>query len=803
MRGMQRTLDKHDWRGPRRFVPVATLAAPLCAVLLFIAHPTFAPWEVGPRLVLAGFLTLFLPGWSVIAGSRGWQRGLHPVESAALSVILSYVIVSALCIVVTVFRLNLGIAAFLVLGLEMVTLLAWRGGGDADRAGLGGLRRVAGEDRVAAVLLVSLTTAVVAFAWVIEPPISGEEVVELITVRKLLENPSIALTNVLHRPDAIPTYIFCPYYFMIALVAKLSGLSPFVAYAKLRAVYVAIAFVAFWVVAYRLGGRRRFATCALLALVVLLIVDPDPWSWPASMFPLTRRGAFASGVLLPLFIWVVLYTLRGRWKRRRSMALVASTMLVLTMTHALEAVFALFFAGSLAVSLFCACRGRKARWEAVTALLPAVAVLLAYRLVHSIAVRHVVEYEAQRRTVTWASVVGMMHTPFSALAGGVPDGGVYLLTKSGAVTPYAVFPVILLPLAILLSRRATVVWATMTLPLILYVTPLGYSVLVLATTSDIMFAGGYFSFLGFMAFCVIASSVAGALSRTLGAATRRLSVSPTAGAIVLWGCAGVIGAVVLLPTSEWLMYRFVRTPGLAVAIATAAGMLAIAARRFHWAAGMAQLSPRTSPLLIAFLCLVIPVLLGLRSFPGQIEGSSRGTMWSQFIARRNIPSVVDWPAYYPYLQASARPTIDFPRHIVDDLSRVLPAQSVVVYDPRHSYTLPLLLNVYVVNPGFVLSTDMDYLTRYVRRGTGTGDVHPLFNDAIRLTNEELEFLRRYGVQYIVANPTYQRVLSAKLAAFPGAFRLVYSREGFEVYEVIRLPGNVSSRAMSWTFASES
>jgi hypothetical protein len=62
-------------------------------------------------------------------------------------------------------------------------------------------------------------------------------------------------------------------------------------------------------------------------------------------------------------------------------------------------------------------------------------------------------------------------------------------------------------------------------------------------------------------------------------------------------------------------------------------------------------------------------------------------------------------------------------------------------------------------------------------------VHPLFNDGARLTDEEREFLARYGVRYVLINPRYQPVVGPKLAAEPERFALVYSRDGFQLYEV--------------------
>jgi hypothetical protein len=205
-------------------------------------------------------------------------------------------------------------------------------------------------------------------------------------------------------------------------------------------------------------------------------------------------------------------------------------------------------------------------------------------------------------------------------------------------------------------------------------------------------------------------------------------------------------------------------------------------------------------LLIVWMFLLFPVLLGLKHFPGALADSQRASAYTQYLETRDTPRVTDWSAYYPVFQQWNRPTVDMPWKVAREIERVIPPERVVAYDPRHSMTIPLLLNDYIVNPGNVFSTDMQYFRDYVRKGADNAEMHPVFNQSPVLDEKEREFLRQYKVEYVLTNPAYHDLVAHKMGQVPGA-ELLYDRDGFAVYRLplarSRRDRDRLSRARTW------
>ena len=765
-------------RGPA----TARLAFLVTLVALCAAFPSDLAWQTIPRLLLATGAVLIVPGWLLVRALSLFPQADVPFERGVLAFGLGYVLVTVVCIAITLVEVNVWWGVLLLGALAAV--LATRGSRPAGPAA-GRSVPLASLWSLEGAVVTSLAIVLFAFAWLVEPRMGGEETFELIVLRKILENAAVSLDNTLHRPDAVFPYVFAPHYFAMALLAKVAGLSLFVVYVKLRAVYALIALAAFWAVVRRLTGSRSAGLFAVVALMLLVLIDPDPWFWPASLFPLVRRGGFAMGVLFPIF---ALTTLLAAGGRRRWPELVWPPLILLAMlfTHAMSATFALFLLVGLAAMTYTAASWREYRRAYTVLVGSALALFLVYAGLSQLLVSHLPEYLARDRAELRSLVTTLVRDPIRGVVGGVPEGGQYLIAVSGAVTVYSMFPILWLPLVLWRSPAlGRWLWGPIVLPLVLYTTPLGLATLQLATVKEAVFAGGYFSPVGLMLFAIALFTLVQPLDRWLGRmAEGEHHLRWFARVVVLCVVAILVSRFILLPLCWWCMDQIVKWPSLPLLVGGAGGLAVMMSRRVRSVESPVEYRDlvHQGALLTVWVCLLLPVLVGLKSFPGAIAGSKRASAYAQYRDTRSVPPVTDWEAYYPVFQEWNNPTVDMPWRVVRALERVIPRERVVVYDPRHSMTIPLLLNNYIVNPGTVFSTDMEYFRDYVRKDAGESEVHPIFNQSPVLDEKEREFLRQYNVEYVIANPAYHDLVAHKMGQLPGA-ELLYDWDGFSVHRL--------------------
>ena len=771
----------------------------LLSALAAMAWPSSGPWQALPRLALSFAVVVVLPGLLLIRWA-GWFPMADMPERLALSVSVGYIFDTALSILITLLQLNIEWAAGLLMVFAGAAAFLPKAGEGVSQ-GYGLIDGTPETDAFKPALYIAVGMAVFIgwYAWTVEPPIMGEETVELISIRKMLENDTIGLKNILHRPDAIPTYIFAPYYFTIALITKISGLSMFSVYVKLRAFYVITALAAFYALARHFLGGRFFGYAAVVWLMALLIMDPDPWSWPASLLPMSRRGSFAAGVLLPGIILMTLHAVGLVAPKSRGLVapcrrpiggvavppwgLVAPAVMALMMTHALEAVFYLYFLAGLSVALLIK-RGPSGsrRKVLVVAGLVLCAVLL-YKAVHVRAVEHIARFEHERKAQSVEALKGYVEKPLSALINAIPvlshmpGDSHYMIGLIGSVAVYSVFPAVLAPLLLFFapSVSSRILWCSLILPLVLYSTPLGMSLLRTFATGEAVHAGGYFSLFGLMAFMAAVS-----------VGLRRLDNNSSGKRYMLSGFLVLLGGLfIFLPVCWGLAWVTVKNPSFPAAFGLAFGITALILKR---KAGDSSPKGVRNPglLFVMSLFFIVPVFVGMkrfpmREFPDYIPESKRTSMFGKLLEQSSMPSVLNWPEYYPYFQERTNPKIDIPWETVGELRGLLPPQSALIYDPGHSYGVPLLFNVYIVNPGHLLSTDMDYFEKYVKV-EGGAKTHPVFNERPELSREEREFLRSYKVRYILVNPAYYDAVVSKLAG-DDCFQRVYDKRRFLLYEV--------------------
>jgi len=713
------------------------------------------------RLGIAIIAVLIVPGALVL--SRVRTLAFWP-ERVVLSVAGSYALLVPTCTIVMTFGLSIRGAAVTLAALTAAAVVSL---GIAGRPARRSQLMPAASD----LLPLGVAAALGVIAWWLEPSIDGEELFELIIVRKILTNAHVTFSNVMHRPDAVYTYVLAPYPLLVALISDLATVSPYVAYAKLRPLYVAVSVLATYALTRRVSGTRVAAQCAAVGLGALILFDPDPWFWPASLFPLVRRGSFAAGVLVPAAMLMVLWSVRSR-RRVVPLGLLAGLVLAALFTHALTSVFILWWAAGLMLAALLA---RRRVWRHAAALAVVVIALVAFRAITARFAPHVTEYLSGGRAATEARIATLIaDRDWRGLLSQSPDG-VYFLATSAAVTVYAVFPFVFLTITVAAGVPSSRTLLAASVPiLLLYTTTLTLALLQLATIDEIIFAAGYFAIVGWIAWSVLLTSAA---QRTLRWWHSRLG-SPRVWVVV--PAALAVGWFVLAPVCFAVMQAWVRHSALAPWVIAA--LWAVAA----WLRGgltLAQ-SPRSGQagaVVAVAVSLAIPGFVQLKTFPGSISGSDRSTLLTQLQRRWSAPRPSEWPAYYENRRQTPTAITDIPIDRLNDLSRVLPRDAVVMYDPRYSFNLPAVLDVYIVNPGVRVSTDLLYDTTCIDR-TGPEPIHALFNASAILSARERGCLKALGVTHVISNPAYRDAVASKLAGVPGV-RTVYDRNGFTVFAV--------------------
>jgi hypothetical protein len=754
---------------PYRF-PVIATAFVAVAWLLWLT-PSGSAWQAPVRLALGVAAVVLLPGGALMR-ALGWFQDSTWRERICLSFGTGFSLMAVLHLIAVILHLSIG-QVFAVLNVATIALAF-------APSRLEGTNPSARFRVTPTVLLILVALAVfIACGWVLEPPITGEETVELISIRKIAETPFIVLDGIMPEPHAVPTYVITPYYLFVALITKASGVSMFVAYLKLRALYAVLAVLTMASVAARsfpaLG--ERLADAMILGFLALFVADPDPWAWPASMFPLVRRGAVGAGIVAPVMMLALLLfvTTPASRRSRGEWAAPGLMLLALLTTHAMEIIYLGFFGLAALVTSIVNRSSREAFVRLLTFGASAAVVAVGYRFIHARLAAHVYAFDQASQAQALMNLKTELAQGMSSLSG-ISEAGRYLVSTSGAVVPYTVLGTLCAPLLIRIDRRGgTWLSAAIVIPLVVYSSSKLFALLQLATSSEILYVFGYFTLCGTVALLTLGLV---AIDRPVEWLCSRYARSLTPWSIVpvalAVGAAGYVGAAIL----KYATSVIVANPLALVWVAALGGIVALLVSNRTVA------SVGGSPFaVIVFAALATGVAFGVRGFPGQLA-SAREPLLETIARSRATPSVLDWKAYYPVLQAQSNPPIDLPAGVVEDLSALLPPLQILAADPAHSFSLPVVLNQHIVNPGHVISTSLPYFEHYTTLDDEGVRHHPIFNDQPELTDVERKFLKEYGVQYVLVDPPYYDRVGAKLDREAGVFERVYERDRFVLFRCV-------------------
>jgi hypothetical protein len=734
------------------------------------------------RIVAAATFVFLGPGLLLVA-----RLGLAAEwpERLLLAFAISYSWVAALSVLLPLTHLTIVHAA--VITLILCGAVSIWGGGLSPRTLWPAARHVFTAH--AGVIALALILAVL--GWTIEPPITGEEALDLASASRFADGGPITLDNTSVMPDTRSVYLFQPYQLAIAAVARLSATEPLVALVKLRAFLVPLCVLLLYAFARRLVPAPGEAPIVLAGILVFVAVDISTWEFN-SLFPLVRRGGFSAGIDVPaLMALFVLATRRSppEVRVRRAAAAVMPPLLFASLTtHPLEMFPFLVFAGAVTLSALLRLDHDGSARVATSAMIPLVLTAAAYVAVQSHGVPLVAGWETPRKAALLSQLVAQVQNPVAFLTAPVNErAGAFLSIKIPSTTAGVVGP-IGLALAAGASPLAAIWLSLAIVPLVAAFTVSGgYLALAWATSeATITDINSYFALLGACAVALASITVARFIMRVAGAFDRtRLT---TAASIAFAAIAFFLIATMMLRAIPRLLTLAHAQPRLIVGLF---GVSAVAAGTWAWVQRHRQvaLASNRGVLLLAVL-LVVPVATAGKSFvDGMIAPRDRLTLPAAFARARTIPSVMTWDGYFEYLQIA--PPLRLPRSVVDTLKQQLPPRQVLLADPRYSCGLVVLVDAYCVNPetiyGYYFLSGERYLSDYAREKSAGEERpwHPFFNDTWPSDPSEGRIIRDFHVDYLLADPPHADLIDRKLRTLSPPAEVVARIDGFVLYRIVR------------------
>ena len=735
------------------------------------------------RLLGLSVAVLLLPGLLLLASLRvaaEWP------ERVVLAFSLSYSWVFVLSIVVPLFGWTVDAAAALTLLLLVVA-----GGIAARRAIKGDMAVPPGSRRRLGALLVAAVVIAGAIAgWVIEPPITGEEALDLASLSRFADGGPITFENTSLFPDTRPVYLFQPYQLALGIIARWSGTDPLIALVKFRSFLAPLSLVLLYSLLKRLTPTRVEAAAAFVVVLLFITLDMETWEWN-SLFPFVRRGGVGAGICVPALLGLCLAATRraqdsGARKARRVALVTAPVMLVASLsTHPLEMFTLLCFVGGMALTICSGIDRTADRTHTLVLVMLLASATGAYLAIHSRAVPYVAEYEREDQQSLRAELGELASDPITAIAGG-PTAARDLLSRTIPSTTAVVFGIPAMVLAVFRAPAAAAMLALGVVPLaLLYASQAGFIALTLLTSVEtVRDVGAYFALLGILALALGLTALAHAILHAAAwrqkGFDRVVSISAV-GSVVMWAAwTGGQEAV------QWLGSRAVMRPEwlLLIAVLVAGVVLIVAAMRTRV---LVPPAPFPSGVMLVTACLAIPLAIPNWAFGGIFARREPVTAFGRFEAALASPSVLDWPSYYEELKRSIAPPLPVPRSVVDELRTRIPPRQIVLAHPRYSCALVVLLDAYCINPesvsGHYFQPAARYLAEYVDREDGQPPRHPFFSASTSLTAGEDRLLTEYHVSYLLADPEHAEQIGRKLGETTARATLEMEQDGYRLYRI--------------------
>lgn len=468
------------------------------------------------RLICAMILIYGLPGYFLLRMLMP-KKQFELLELLPIIFGLSHIFVVAECVIVMLLHQNLERAfelhGMLILALAAFSVVvAW-----LNRKSSLVVHEVPRQAekhvfRWAALLTLAVTVFLLFKAgglWKNAP--TDEEIYNLVLTRKFLQLDQLSLNNIMFRKEMPSTYLFAPYPFMTAMMAKASALNPIIVYTHFRAFWGLISLSAFYSIVLVLMKRRDIAAVTLICGSLLAISNAagqfeekvGAVFW-AQLIPMSHHADFALGVLLPVMFLFLFYCFRDeRWN---SVWVWITPCLILSgvLTHTREGVQVLLYAGfmMLAFLIFQPREWRRILPLAVVSALTVIAGKI-FQQIHQQGVPHIVLHEQANRVMIenlFALNFEKFH-PFGLFTHW------YYNSDLGLFRPFFSFALILTPVLLLIRSRAgwnLILWSSLAVFMMIYrIPPLTFT-LMKATYSEMLSTPArYLSLFSFILFGLV------------------------------------------------------------------------------------------------------------------------------------------------------------------------------------------------------------------------------------------------------------------------------------------------------------
>lgn len=746
------------------------------------------------RMACAMLWVYGVPGWLALRTCFP-RRRFDALEQIPLAFGLGHVLVAGECVAATLAHGNLGTAWTIH---AVATALLGVGFGVARWASHGRVEPPEAPSSrvfpVAAWIALAATLALLWGAgglWKAAP--GDEEAYNLVLTRKFLDLERYDATAFMYRKGMPGSYLFAPYPFVTAMLAKASALDPIIVYTNYRAFWGLVALSAFYATA-RVLTRRRDVACVVLIAGCMLALSNAAGQFEeqvgavywGQLTPVSHAADFGLGVLLPVMVLFLLHAFRdGRWFSAW-VWLTPIVFLSCILTHTREAVQALFYGGLIAAAVLIAWRREWRRLAplAIVALLT-IALGKAFQHYHHAQVPHVVAHEAANRV--------SLENGFREIYEKHPPAGFFALWyfngDPSLFRTYFSFAMLAAPLLLLVRERSgwtVVLWGVLTLFMLIYRIPPLVLLIVQNTYSEIFWTPArYVSTLSYLVFGLFVFATAPMWDRLIERLRGR-------GAFARWtllvDAALIVGAGVFVLTHGfyWIAVKWNRAMDFVYVWLLVGGVWALSRRRTRTVDEARVLPPSIRhpfAVCVALIVMLVP----------QFYLADAGRDLVQRALETRLPqSYASEADFYRAHYEDPLPPYEMMAYVRAEA----PAGSVVVYPPEAEMKPLMFWNHYTFSAGLQpFLRDVEFVERYCEvvgrplpQGRDLFDTYrlksnlygeilqqdqPFFGEA-----ETPERLRRLVEAFEIDYVTAPDAVARRIAERHGAARVVHSTGGW-------------------------
>ncbi|HXG87633.1 MAG TPA: hypothetical protein VNJ02_04790 [Vicinamibacterales bacterium] len=757
----------------------------------------------------------YLPGLLLVRVAR---IRLDALELIAAAFAASFALLTILNVPLFVFGLNLTALVWFWAALAVaLALVAWRvGTPDATTAEPPSPPWHGWLLVTCLVALAGLSVALAAKGALL----GGEEEVELIITRKLLESDALIFNQINYLKGLPATYLLVPLQLMRALISAVSGVDPVLAHYRLAFVGPLIVLSGLYGLLVTLGADRGMARAALLATAGWVLFGSLATTKPPFLFTVAETPLFFRGVAVIQLVYVVWLAAALRacaeTQDRRAVFTAAAAVLFFAamFTHGVNAAYDLIVLALIAApALTVALRGGSAGWRrpdvraAWLLLLLSVAGVVAYKLAFDAFMPGGEAGAVRARAEIGQAFTGLFNGWRAALLDLPPPATFYeYFNVRGTsfahidslfvrrLTPIATVAMLAAPALWLISADRGRTALAATLVVIPVIARVPFLLLAVVFVNASLFTNAYYHLLiqAFVALILVAIAVGGMAGAAINrVASQRLRsclaiVAVAAACLFAWW-----GGVAADPVAQWT--RGHRDEALAIFFAWAITALVGGVLLRERIRSVANLSS-PSAVATAITAALLSTLLVATDGPGT-------SVIQAGLDKLSTPEGNDeYGAYTENLIGLHERQTRFPRELFAALMFIrasIPEGSTFDADPDVIRAIPLMTNQYVVHSGVPFDfVERYFATYYTPTEAGPAAyqaLDPLFRadrsldyEATRLAAGMME---TFNVDYVLVTPRfhdYTPQLVRRAAVSRGwKSAAVYDSGGFALLAITR------------------